>query len=217
MRSLILLAAISVIHPGIALSQSNFSGNTPSPELEVPVRRAAPVARSAAPVAAPIPASEGAATFRAGDSFELRLTGMPSDAAQEYSQPFTIGGDGYLTIPLVGPIRAAGLTQSQLERAIERKLVEGEIFRFPTALINVAAQARFVTVGGAVRNPNRFPWSSDLTLLTAISGAGGGGDFAGDKVELIRGGKVAVYSTKKIRKDPSLDPRLLPGDRLEQR
>jgi protein involved in polysaccharide export with SLBB domain len=216
MRTLILLAAISVIYPGIALAQSNFSGNTPAPELEVPVRRAAPVARSAAPAAVPAPASEGA-TFRAGDTFELRLSGMPADAAAEYTQPYTIGGDGYLTIPLVGPIRAAGLTQTQLERAIERRLVEGEIFRFPTALINVGAQARFVTVGGAVRNPNRFPWSPDLTLLTAISAAGGGGDFAGDKVELIRGGKVAVYSTKKIRKDPSLDPRLMPGDRLEQR
>jgi protein involved in polysaccharide export with SLBB domain len=216
MRTLILLAAVSVIHPGIALAQSSFSGNTPAPELEVPVRRAAPVVRQAAPVAAPAPTSD-AATFRAGDTFELRLSGMPPEAAAEYAQPYTIGGDGYLSIPLVGQIRAAGLTQSQLERAIERKLVEGEIFRFPTASINVGAQARFVTVGGAVRNPNRFPWSPDLTLLTAISAAGGGGDFAGDKVELIRGGKVAVYSSKKIRKDPSLDPRLMPGDRLEQR
>jgi polysaccharide export outer membrane protein len=139
---------------------------------------------------------------------------MPSDVALEYAQPYTISGEGFLKIPLVGPVRAAGLTQSQLEQTIERKLVEAEIFRFP--YVAIVAQARFVTVGGAVKNSGRLPWSPDLSLLTGISAAGGRDEFAGDKVELIRGGKVAVYSTKKIRKDPSLDPLLLPGDRLEQ-
>jgi protein involved in polysaccharide export with SLBB domain len=221
MRTLLILVAVSIIHPGFALGQSSFSANTPVPELEVPVRRASPVVRPATSVAPPAAASAGKldsnATFRPGDTFELRLSGMPSEDALEFSQPFTIGTDGYLTIPLAGQIRAAGLTQSQLERAIERKLVEEEIFRFPTAAINVATQARYVTVGGAVRSPNRIPWSSDLTLLTAISASGGPNDFGGDKVELIRGGKMVVFSTKKIRRDPSQDPRLFPGDRLEQR
>jgi len=160
---------------------------------------------------------EPGATFRSNDTFRLRLSGMPPAEAAQYDQPFTIGGDGYFNIPLAGQIRAAGLTQSQLERAIERKLVEAEIFRFPTATIYVEAQTRFVTVGGAVRQPSRVPWSSDLTLLTALSAAGGGGDFAGDKIDLIRGGKKAVYSRKRIEKDPAQDPRLMPGDRIEQR
>ena len=145
------------------------------------------------------------------------MSGMPPEDAVQFSQPFTIGSDGYLSIPLAGQIRAEGLTQSQLERAIERKLIDEQIFRFPTATINVGAQARFVTVGGQVRNPNRLPWSPDLTLLTAISAAGGGGDFASDKIEVVRGGKSTLYSTKKLNKDPSQDPRLFPGDRVNQR
>jgi polysaccharide export outer membrane protein len=142
---------------------------------------------------------------------------MPPEDATQYAQPFTIGSDGYFNIPLAGQIRAEGLTQSQLERAIERKLVEAEIFRFPTATIFVEAQTRFVTVGGAVRAPQRVAWSPDLTLLTAVSAAGGGGDFAGDKIELVRSGKKATYSRKRIEKDPSQDPRLMPGDRIEHR
>lgn len=160
---------------------------------------------------------EPGATFRANDTFRLSLSGMPAQEATQFDKPFTIGSDGYFNIPLAGQIRAQGLTQSQLERAIERKLIESDIFRFPTATIYVEAQTRFVTVGGAVRNPSRVPWSPDLTLLAAVSAASGGGDFAGDKIELIRGGKKSVFSRKRIEKDPTQDPRLMPGDRIEHR
>jgi protein involved in polysaccharide export with SLBB domain len=219
MRTLIAIVSALALHPCAIFAQSAFSPGTRPAELEVPVRKASPVVRPAAPVATPASESGGqaSATFRPGDTFELRLSGMPADDAVQFAQAFTIGGDGFLSVPLAGQIRAAGLSQSQLERAIERKLVEEQIFRFPTATINVGASARFVTVGGQVRNPNRFPWSPDLTLLSAISAAGGAGDFGGDKVELIRGGKVSVFSTKKLRRDPVQDPRLFPGDRLEQR
>lgn len=218
MRTLLLLAAAAVLQPALAPAQSAFSANpsATNQELEVPVRRASPVSRSTAALVAPAPAVEGAAIFRANDTFRLTLSGMPPEDATQYAQPFTIGSDGYFNIPLAGQIRAAGLTQSQLERAIERKLVEAEVFRFPTATIYVEAQTRFVTVGGTVRAPNRIPWAPDLTLLTALSAAGGDSDFAGDKVELIRGGKKALYSKKKIQKDPSQDPRIMPGDRIEQ-
>jgi len=159
--------------------------------------------------------SSAGAAFRPGDSFQLRMTGMPAEDALMYALDFTIGGDGYVNIPLGGQVRAAGLTQSQLEKAIERKLVDEKIFRWPTATINVPNQVRFVTVGGSVRQPNRLPWSSDLTLLSALSAVGGPGDFGGDKVNLIRNGEVTQYSIKKLKKKPVDDPRLLPGDQVD--
>jgi len=216
----VLLLAFAMVLPTVASAQSAFSA---APELEVPVRKAEAAVRPAQPVSrapgaeAGVPGLDSGAVFRPGDTFELRLSGMPAEDSEQFRQAFTIGTDGYLSIPLAGRVRAAGLTQSQLERAIEQKLIAEEIFRFPTATINVAPQARFVTVGGQVRNPNRFQWAPDLTLLTALSSAGGGGDFAGDKVELIRGGKMLMFSIKKLRKDPTQDPKLMPGDRIEQR
>lgn len=223
MRTLLVLALVAAAaQPDQVFAQSAFSANPEAPELEVPVRRAAAVTKPIvptppAPVQSPGPAGNNA-VFRANDSFRLSLSGMPSEDALQFSQqPFTIGSDGFFNIPLAGQIRAAGLTHSQLERAIERKLIEEDIFRFPTATIFVDSQARFITVGGAVRNPNRFSWTPDMTLLTAISSAGGGGDFAGDKIELIRGGKKTVFSRKRLEKDPTQDPKLIPGDRLEQR
>lgn len=188
------------------------------------VRRAEPVSRAVAAAprsAAPVPQGSGGsgsnAVMRVGDAFELRMTGMPAEDAQMYSLIFTIGGDGMVNIPLGGQIRAAGLSQSQLEKAIERRLIDEKIFTNPTATINVPNQARFVTVGGNVRAPNRQPWSSDLTLLVAIAAAGGGNEWAGDKIDLIRGGQIQTFSLKRLNKSPADDPRLLPGDRLDLR
>ena len=184
------------------LAQSTF-GLPPRVEKAVPV--------------APRSNVDPGATFRPGDAFELRMTGMPMEDSQMYALQFTIGTDGFVNIPLGGQVRAVGLTQSQLERAIEQRLIEQKIFRFPTATINVPAQARFVTVGGNVRGPNRIAWSSDLSILSAISAVGGPGEFAGDRVELIRAGKMSSFSMKKLRKDPLQDSKLVPGDQLELR
>ncbi len=172
-----------------------------------------PSGASALPPENPIP---GAALFRPGDVFELRLSGMPAEDALPFALQFTIGTDGFVNIPLGGLVRGAGLTQSQLESAIEKRLVEREIFTRPTATINVAPQSRFVTVGGQVRVPQRLPWTADLTLLSAISAVGGPADFAGGKIKLTRAGKVEVFSKKDLDRRPEKDPRLLPGDQIEQ-
>jgi protein involved in polysaccharide export with SLBB domain len=55
-----------------------------------------------------------------------------------------------------------------------------------------------------------------MTLLTAINAAGGFNDFADQKhVRLLRGTQVTVFDVRKFRKDPSLDVKLEPGDKVE--
>jgi hypothetical protein len=159
-----------------------------------------PIARAVAANSQTTPAADSSnLVLRPNDVFELRLSGMPADDASQFS----------------GRIQAAGRTAGDIERTIEKALVEKKIFRWPQATLTVALQTRFVTIGGNVRAPNRPPWSADLTVLSAIMAAGGPSDFGGDKIHLIRGGKVNVYSYKKLRRDPSQDPKLLPGDTVE--
>ena len=71
----------------------------------------------------------------------------PLEDAQMYALTFTIGGDGFVNVPLAGQIKAAGYTQSQLEKSIERKLVEEKIFTHPTATINVPGPPCTPTAG----------------------------------------------------------------------
>jgi protein involved in polysaccharide export with SLBB domain len=162
-------------------------------------------------------ASSGAQTgplVRIGDVVEMRLSGVPQELAAEYAVQYTVGPEGTVNVPLVGELKVSGLTATQVERAIQTKLVAEKIFTHPTAIISIAA--RFVSVGGGVKVPQRLQWSSDLTLQTSIESVGGLDEFASPKgVRLIRDGKILQkYDLRVLRKDPSQDPKLLPGDQV---
>ena len=158
--------------------------------------------------------AQTAATLRSGDIFELGLRGVPVEFANEFTVIYTVGSDGTVNIPLVGDFKAEGLTTTQLQRAIEARMISEKVFTKPTVIISVQNAQRTVTVGGNVRNPTRIQWSNDMTLISAISAAAGPTEFAGDKVRLVRGGRVEVFSRKKLR-DPALDPKVLPGDQVD--
>jgi polysaccharide export outer membrane protein len=159
--------------------------------------------------------SHAQAVIRNGDVFELTLSGMPAEFAQEFHLSFTVGDDGEVRIPYIGGLRATGISTTQLARAVERKLIADKIFTHPTAVINLQPQSRFVTVGGAVRAPQAVPWNTDMTLSNAITRAGDFSDFADrKKIKLTREGKVAYYNLTKSEKDPSQNPKLLPADEV---
>ena len=184
----------------------------------VPVSRAQPVARAEAVGVQPAPIDQSnTAKLRPGDLFTMRLSGMPADFSSEFSLEYTVGTDGNVNIPLIGDVRAAGYGPGQLEKAIQQRLVAGKIFSNPTVIINIQQVARIVTVGGGVRQPQRMQWFPDLTLKSAIQSAGGLNEFASGKgIRIIRGGTVfGTYDWKKISRDPSLDPKLLPGDQVD--
>ena len=156
------------------------------------------------------------ATLRSGDVLEMRLSGMPQEYAVEFAQQYTVGPDGTVNVPLVGEVKATGLTSSQLERAIQSKLIAEKIFTRPTVIINVAAVARFVSVSGGVRQPQRLQWSADMTLTSAVGNAGGPSDFADPrKIRLIRAGKnEGIFNLRDLQANPDRDPQLLPGDQV---
>jgi polysaccharide export outer membrane protein len=156
------------------------------------------------------------ATLRTGDIFELRLSGMPAEYATDFNLQYTVGGDGSINVPLIGEFKVAGLTPSEVEHNIQNKFIQDKIFTHPTVLISVAPSTRYVSISGGVRQPNRLPWSADLTLGSAIGSCGGLGDFGSPKgIKLIRDGKIAgLFDLRLLQKDPSKDPKLLPGDQI---
>ncbi len=155
------------------------------------------------------------AVLRSGDTLELRLAGVPYDEISQFSAPYTVDEAGMVNLPYIGLVKAAGLPANEAQKAIEDKLKEEKIFTHPTVTISVQGN-RFVNIGGAVRGPGRIAYTSDLTLMSAINAAGGFNDFADQKrVRLVRGGKAEVIDTRKLRKDPSKDPRVQPGDQIE--
>src|SRR5688500_3711295 len=157
------------------------------------------------------------ATLRPGDVFDMRLSGMPAEFAAEYALQYTVGQDGTVNVPAIGEIKAAGLTATQLERTIQNRLMGAKIFKQPTVIINIATGARYVSVSGGVRQPQRLQWTPDLTLASSIGHCGGLGDFSnGKNIRLVRNGAIAgVFHLKELQKNPAIDPKLLPGDQVQ--
>ena len=156
------------------------------------------------------------AAFRTGDTIELRIGGVPAEETQLITGAYTVDGEGFVNLPHVGKVRAAGLGQAALQRAIEAAFRAGEIYTNPSVTVTVPTTLRFVNVSGDVRQPRRVEYTSDLTLLGAISASGGFTEYADQrKVRLIRGGGVQIVDIKAVRKDPALDVVLLPGDQIE--
>lgn len=167
-------------------------------------------------LSAACPAGATDAVFRNGDTIELRIGGVPGDETQLVTGAYTVDGEGYVNLPHIGKVRAAGLNQAALQRAIESAYRSGEIYTNPTITITVPTTLRFVNVSGDVRQPRRVEYTSDLTVLGAISAAGGFTEYADQrKVRLLRAGQVRVIDIKAVRSNPSLDVQLLPGDQIE--
>ena len=137
---------------------------------------------------------------------------------REFNLVLTVD-QGAVTVPLIGRIPARGLTSSGLATVIENRLKQAKIFTIANVNItvnsNANAPARTIIVGGSVRSSGRQQWIADLTLTGAISAAGGRSDFAKDGIKVIRSGRAQQYSWKALKKDPSIDPKILSGDIID--
>lgn len=86
----------------------------------------------------------------------------------------------------------------------------------PTATAPVEQCSRFVIVAGAVRSPGARPWVHGMTLSMAIKRAGGtDGWNSGRNIKVTREGKTQLFNLNREAKDPSQNPKLLPGDEVE--
>jgi polysaccharide biosynthesis/export protein len=106
--------------------------------------------------------------------------------------------DGKISFPLVGEVVAAGKTIAALKKSIADKLVD----YVPDAVISIEVKqtnSMVIYVTGRVNNPNRFPVNTNITVLQAISTAGGLNPFAKrNKIKIFRqeGDKTRVFLFK---------------------
>lgn len=139
----------------------------------------------------------------------------------DLSRVVVVRPDGMISLPLVGDIKAAGLSPEQLKGAIEKKLREYS----ETAVVSVIVQAvnsYKVFVLGEVRTPGVQVYKANATVLQAITLAGGFTEYASkNKIVLIRKMKDGSEEKTKLRfkdlvstdyKDKNLT--LKPGDTI---
>jgi polysaccharide export outer membrane protein len=87
------------------------------------------------------------------------------------SGQFTVAANGDVAYPLVGPVKAAGLSPEQLAAVIAGLLDMGYI-KDPRVSVEVLASRPYYILG-EVAKPGEYPFSSDLTVMKAVATAGG--------------------------------------------
>ncbi|MBR2120846.1 MAG: polysaccharide export protein [Afipia sp.] len=100
------------------------------------------------------------------DRVRVKVYGEP-DVAGEYE----IDSGGYVSIPLAGRVKAAGLTTRQLEQSITSALSKG-IVRDPRVNVEIALYRPFYILG-EVKKSGEYPYRVGMTVLDAIASAGG--------------------------------------------
>jgi polysaccharide export outer membrane protein len=90
---------------------------------------------------------------------------------QDITGEYEVDGNGNVSIPLAGRIRAAGLTTKQLEGAIRSALSKG-LVKDPRVNVDVSAYRPYYILG-EVRNSGEYPYKLGLTVMDAVAAAGG--------------------------------------------
>jgi polysaccharide export outer membrane protein len=148
---------------------------------------AVPPAKAQQPPAAASPS--GSYVLGPNDRVRLKVYGE-SDITGEYE----VDSNGYVSVPLAGHVKAAGLTTRQLEKAIVSALSKG-IVRDPRVNVEIALYRPYYILG-EVKKSGEYPYRLGLTVMDAVASAGGFTYRANEnKVYLRRsgGGAEEVY------------------------
>lgn len=145
----------------------------------------------------------GVAThLRAGDRIKINVYG--EDAL---TGDYDISPSGYVTMPLIGAIRAAGRTQAELGRDIANKYRSGGLLQDPKVTVAVVQFRPFYVLGEAA-SPGEYPFRSGLTVHAAVAMAGGFTYRASKSFVLIRHAEDEVW-----KEYPLTEPVVIaPGD-----
>jgi len=116
----------------------------------------------------PPPATDDT-TLGPGDVFSVRVYGEDAMTGSHQVAP-----DGTIHFPLLGAVQVGGLEPTEVAQKIQSALVEGDLLRDPHVSVYVEAYAsKRVSVVGAVANPGTFALEPGMTVVQAISMAGG--------------------------------------------
>jgi polysaccharide biosynthesis/export protein len=128
----------------------------------------------------------------------------------EVTRTVPVRPDGKISLPLINDVQAAGLTPLQLSKAITEKLTK--YFTDPQVTVIVTAiNSRRIFILGEVGRAGTYPLLPDMTVLQALSGAGGFSQFAN-----LKGIYVLRNENGKQVKYPFNYKEVIKGSRPEQ-
>jgi protein involved in polysaccharide export with SLBB domain len=117
----------------------------------------------------PLPATsptESSYQLGSGDKLHVNVFG-----AEDLTGDFTVSDTGTLSFPLIGDVKAVGLTPEQLSKALHDRLADG-FMRDPKVSVQVNTYRPFY-IFGEVTRPGEYPYSAGMSVLNAVALGGG--------------------------------------------
>jgi polysaccharide export outer membrane protein len=118
------------------------------------------------PAAAPVQTT--GSIYRLGTGDKLRIIVFGED---NLGGEYVVDAGGYIRLPLVGQVKAAGLTLSEFEQQMITMLKDGYLVD-PRVSAEVTNYRPFYIMG-EVNKPGEYPYVSEMSVLNAVALAGG--------------------------------------------
>lgn len=151
------------------------------------------------------------------DLIEVTLFDIEDESGMPRVIPARVTNSGFVTLPYVGKVPAAGMDTLALENDLRRHYQH--YIHNPEISVFVREYASYeISVLGYVENPGVVRLKGRRTLLEALGMAGGLNEDAGKSVRLSRAAENKVYTElidldRLVRAgDVQLNPVLMPGD-----
>ncbi len=121
--------------------------------------------------------------YTLGPNDQILVRAPQADEINE--RPFRVDADGFINLPIIGRVRAGGLTVSALEAEIAGRL--REYIRDPQVVITMTQfRSEPVFVTGAFRVPGIYPLSGRRTLVELLTAVGGLTPNASRRIKVTR-------------------------------
>jgi len=140
-------------------------------------------------------------TYRLDSGDRVRVVVFGQD---NLSRVYGIDSSGTVALPLIGPIRARGLTPSQLAGDIARQLRQKYI-KDPKVTVEVEAYRPFFILG-EVNKPGGYPYVNAMTVEAAVAVAEGYTERAKQRMVRLTRRFGGVMSTVMVPTDYPVQP-----------
>lgn len=121
----------------------------------------------------PLPA-DPVGIYRLGPGDQVRIITVGEDSL---TGEFRVDDSGTIAVPMLGSVRAAGLSPAELGNAVDASLRRKGLLRAPSVSVEVI-RYRPIFVLGEVNKPGEFDYQPGMTVLGAVALAGGFTDRA---------------------------------------
>jgi polysaccharide export outer membrane protein len=105
--------------------------------------------------------------FQVGDRLTITVYDEPN-----LTGVYDVDPAGAVMLPLIGAVKAVGLTQEELQREIADRYSSGKFLQEPKVTVAVV-EYRPIYIFGEIAHPGSIPYSPGLNVLTAVTAAGG--------------------------------------------